>query len=171
MVAPKGSIFVCIQKEIVFSLITSWIYYRVSTPRLHLVITTFYSLTNIHMFLRHVHLHTPNCVRFVPSVFCFRVYNSWDVSFFVKMHLCRWIQIWRHPHPGDVSCVHFSHPSNTISPVAFYLSPTNPRPTAPRSLRRALVLSGSQLLLLWAQLVKGNTGAWSSHPPSALAFN
>lgn len=77
--------------------------------------------------------------------------------------------------PGDVSAILFSHPSNTVSPLAFYLPHSShsalPRtPPSPSGVR--VLFPASQLLLLpepsslRETLVHGRP-----HLPSALPFN
>lgn len=98
------------------------------------------SFMHIRAFVCHHHIHAPSESIFkalrpcVTGPLCFWVYYCWDVSFLVKTHRCRWIQIWRRPRPGDVFSILFSHSSNTISLVAFYLPFLLLPPYAPQCL-------------------------------------
>lgn len=110
----------------------------------------------------------------------FWVYYCWDVSFLVKTHRCRWIQIWRHPRPGDVFSILFSHSSNTISLVAFYLPFLLLPPYAPQRLLPPVfpfffsffsTLPACSCSCLRASLLKGTLVHGLPHLPPALSFN
>lgn len=111
----------------------------------------------------------------LTGLFCLWVYYSWDVSLFCQKAISAGgFRSKDVPRPGDVSSILFSHPSNTVSPLAFYLPHSShcALPAHPLSLRCSVLFPASQLLLLSEPsslretLVHGRP-----HLPSALPFN
>lgn len=155
MGAPTGSISVCKhwarEENGICTHKTSWFHRIAPSPSLRaqkksptsLPLVSLFPLSFMHIraFVCHQHIHAPSESTFkaslrhyVTGLLRFWVYYCWDVSFLVKTHRCRWIQIWRRPRPGDVFNILFSHSSNTISLVAFYLPFLLLPPYAPQRL-------------------------------------